>query len=55
MIGSKGQYEPVLAEFTKADHLEASLYKAGHFDGCIVSLLAAEGFGLLRNTVELRA
>lgn len=30
--------EPVLAEFTKADHLEASLYKARHVEVFIVYL-----------------
>jgi hypothetical protein len=55
LIWRKGQNEPVLAEFTKADHLEASLYKARHVEVFIVYLLVAEGFGFLRDIVELRA
>lgn len=39
----------VLAEFTKANYLEASLYKARHVEVFIVSLLVAEAWGFLRD------
>jgi hypothetical protein len=42
LIWWKGQNKPVLAEFTKANYLEASLYKARHVEVFMVSPLVAQ-------------